>query len=566
MRAVLALLWVALVPSSGFAETTANASSAFLHARHAAVASDSQVASAAGVESLKSGGNAIDAACATTLALGVIDPFASGLGGGGFALVYWAKTGKTMALDFRETAPAALAAHAAGGAGIQPQSGLSVGVPGEARGLSELLRRFGALPFSRCVEPALRLSRGFAVSPWLAQQIRDEIERNPGTGADLVAKIFSIDRQAAIRLRVGDRVARPALTATLERLRREGPESFYRGDLAAAVVDAVSGAGGVLALDDLAKYAPVERQPLATRFLGHRVLAMPPPSAGGTIIVEALGILANRPEEWRREGSPASPGYLHELAEALKHGFADRARFLGDPAFFRVPLDHLLDAGYHRELAQRNRSDRVLAHDAYGTPAKPSTEAARDGGTAHVSAVDKAGNAVALTTTINLEFGARLVANGIVLNDQMDDFTWAPEQPDVFSLAGSAANRPAPGKRPVSSMSPTIVLGDRGVEVVAGAAGGPRIVSATLQILLDVLVFGFDARQAVTAPRIHHQWEPDILYYEPGISMEALHGLENKGQRPKPRSDIGKANLIVRSRSGLDAAADPRSGGEPAGY
>jgi gamma-glutamyltranspeptidase/glutathione hydrolase len=388
------------------------------------------------VESLKSGGNAIDAACATTLALGVIDPFASGLGGGGFALVYWAKTGKAMALDFRETAPAALAAHAASGAGIQPQSGLSVGVPGEARGLSELLRRFGALPFSRCVEPALRLSRGFAVSPWLAQQIRDEIERNPGTGADLVAKIFSIDRQAAIRLRVGDRVARPALTATLERLRREGPESFYRGDLAAAVVDAVSGAGGVLALDDLAKYAPVERQPLATRFLGHRVLAMPPPSAGGTIIVEALGILANRPEEWRREGNPASPVYLHELAEALKHGFADRARFLGDPAFFRVPLDHLLDAGYHRELAKRNRSDRVLAHDAYGTPAKPSTEAARDGGTAHVSAVDKAGNAVALTTTINLEFGARLVANGIVLNDQMDDFTPAPEpcgQPPSFA-------------------------------------------------------------------------------------------------------------------------------------
>jgi gamma-glutamyltranspeptidase/glutathione hydrolase len=564
LRAVLALLWVALVPSSGFAETAADVSGAFLHARHAAVASDSRAASAAGVEMLKSGGNAVDAACATTLALGVVDPFASGLGGGGFALVYWAKTSKAVALDFRETAPAALTARLVGVAGIQPQSGLSVGVPGEASGLAELVRRFGALPFSRCVEPALRLSRGFAVSPWLARQIRDELERNPN-GPELIAKIFSMDRQAAGHLRAGDRVARPALVATLERLRRTGPEAFYRGDIAAAVVDAVSTAGGVLALDDLAGYAPVERQPIGTNFLGHRVLSMPPPSAGGTIMVEALGILANRPPEWRREGSPSSPTYLHELAEALKHGFADRARFLGDPAFSRVPLDHLLDASYHRELAQRNQSDRVLAHEAYGTQAKRPTEPARDGGTAHVSVVDKDGNAVALTTTINLEFGARIVAAGVVLNDEMDDFTPASE-PDVFSLAGSDANRPAPGKRPVSSMSPTIVLGDRGVELVAGAAGGPRIVSATLQLLIDVLVFGLDARQAASAPRIHHQWEPDILYYEPGISMEAVRVLENKGQRPKSRPDIGKANLIVRSRSGLDVAADPRSGGEPAGY
>jgi gamma-glutamyltranspeptidase/glutathione hydrolase len=544
------------------------------------------------VAALRAGGNAIDAACATTLALGVVDPFASGLGGGGFALVYWAKTGKAVALDFRETAPAALSSRSAGDVGIKPQSGLSVGVPGEARGLAELVQRFGALPFSRCVEPALRLSRGFAVSPWLAQQIRNEIERNPGTGPDLVAKIFSIDRQAASSLRAGDRVARPDLAATLERLRREGAESFYRGDIAAAVVDAVLPQGGVLALEDLANYAPVERTPLETNFLGHRVLFMPPPSAGGTILVEALGILAHRPLEWRRAG-PASPSYLHELAEALKHGFADRARFLGDPAFFSVPLDHLIDARYHRDLAQRNQPDHVLAHDAYGTPAKAPTKSAHDGGTAHVSVVDKAGNAVALTTTINLEFGARIVAAGVVLNDQMDDFTPAPElcgqppsfarrgpsqegmetlpgfpcqRPDVFSLAGSDANRPEPGKRPVSSMSPTIVLGDRGVELVAGAAGGPRIVSATLQILLDVLVFGLDARHAITTPRIHHQWEPDILYYEPGVSAETVRALENKGQHPKPRLDVGKANLILRSPSGLDVAADPRSGGEPAGY
>ena len=565
MRTALALLCVALTPTLGFAGSAASASDTFLHASHAAVASDSQAASAAGVEMLKSGGNAVDAACATALALGVTNPFASGLGGGGFALVYLAKTGKALALDFRETAPAALTAHASGGAGIQPQSGLSVGVPGEARGLAELVQRFGKLPFSLCVKPALRLARGFSVSPWLAQQVQDEIKRNPTSGPDLVAKIFSIDRQAAARLRAGDHVARPTLAATLKRLRNEGPDALYRGAIASAMVAATANAGGILSLADLARYAPVQRQPLATDFLGHRVFAMPPPSAGGTIMVEVLGILANRTADWRGEASPTAPAYLHALAEALKHGFADRARFLGDPAFVRVPLEHLLDARYHRDLAQRIQPMRVLAHDAYGTTANRPTEAARDGGTAHVSVVDEAGNAVALTTTINLEFGARIVAGGIVLNDQMDDFT-PQQQPDVFSLSGSDANRPAPGKRPVSSMSPTIVLGERGVELVAGAAGGPRIVSATLQILVDVLGFGLDAQEAVAAPRVHHQWEPDILYYEPQIPLETIRALENRGQQPQPRQDIGKANVIVRSRAGLDAAADRRSGGQPAGY
>ncbi|HEX7501032.1 MAG TPA: gamma-glutamyltransferase [Polyangia bacterium] len=607
----MAVFWLALAPSSAFAAIAASVSGPFLHASHAAVASDSRAASAAGVEMLKAGGNAVDAACAATLALGVVNPFASGLGGGGFALIYLAKTGKTTVLDFRETAPAALAGRLKDGVGLTPQSGLSVGVPGEASGLAELARRFGALPFSRCVEPALQLSRGFAVSPWLAQQIRDEIERNPTSGPDLIAKIFSVDRQIATRLRAGDRVARPALAATLERLQREGPASLYTGDTAAAIVDAVAAAGGVLAAADLAAFVPIERQPLAVDFLHRRVLTVPPPSAGGTIIVEALGILAHRVTAWKREAGPNAPDYLHDLAEALKHGFADRARFLGDPAFSRLPLAHLLDARYHLELAQRIRPDRVLAHDAYGTQMKFPTEPARDGGTAHVSVVDKTGNAVALTSTINLEFGARIVAGGIVLNDQMDDFTTATEpcgeppsfarrvpsgeglarpsaargrqggwqvpraeqtlpgfpcQTSVFALTGSQANRPAPGKRPVSSMSPTIVLGDRGVELVTGAAGGPRIVSATLQILIDVLVFGLDARRAVATPRIHHQWEPDILNYEPGLPAEAVKALENKGQRPTSRPDIGKANAIVRSRSGLDAAADPRSGGEAAGY
>jgi gamma-glutamyltranspeptidase/glutathione hydrolase len=522
---------------------------------------------------LKAGGNAVDAACATALALGVVDPFASGLGGGGFALVYLAKTGKVIALDFRETAPMALAPGSGETRPWTPQSGLSVGVPGEPSGLAELVRRFGALPFSRCATPALRLARGFSVSPWLAQQITDEIKRHPTTGADLIAKIFSAKAEVAAQIRAGDRVTRPALAKTLARLRREGARAFYQGDIARAIVAETTAAGGVLSLEDLARYAPVERTPLETRFQGRRVLTMPPPSAGGVIIIEVLGILSDHVAELDIATSPrdhaqTSPAYFHRLAEALKHGFADRARYLGDPAFVSVPLQHLLDPIYHHELSRRIQPNRVLAHDAYGTSSPRPAQPARDGGTAHISVVDRDGNAVALTTTINLEFGARLVAGdtGIVLNDQMDDFTPTGDRSDVFALSGNDANRIAPGKRPVSSMSPTLVLGDAGVELVAGAAGGPRIISATLQILLDVLAFGLDAGQAIAAPRIHHQWEPDELYYEASLPTEIVRALNRAGHITKPRVDIGKANVIVRSPAGLDAAADPRSGGCPAGY
>ncbi len=568
MHVALTALCVASAPSTGQADTAATSPSSFLHLSHVAVASDSEAASRAGVELLKAGGNAVDAACAAALALGVVHPFASGLGGGGFALVYLAGPGQAVALDFRETAPRGLRVPAAGGSSIPPRSGLSVGVPGEPAGLAELVRRFGALPFSRCVEPALRLARGFPASPWLVQQIKDELSRHPASGPGLLAEVFDLRGRAAGEIRAGDRLSRPRLAKTLEKLRTDGAEAFYKGDIARAIAAAAAAAGSGLTLDDLARYRPVERAPLETKFLGRRVLLMPPPSAGGVIIAEALGVLASGLGALPYSEGPLSPSYLHLLAEALKHGFADRARFLGDPAFAALPMQHLLDPAYHRELSLRLRMDRVLAHDAYGTPSPRPPAPACDGGTAHVSVVDQAGNAVALTTTVNLEFGAGIVAGetGVVLNDELDDFTAWPGRPDVFTLSGGEANQPAGGKRPLSSMSPTIVLDKRGVELVAGAAGGPRIVSATLQILLDVLLFGRSAEQAVAAPRIHHQWEPDVLYHEPALPAAVVRALEKKGQRPEPRADVGKANVIVRTRAGLEAASDTRSGGKPAGY
>jgi gamma-glutamyltranspeptidase / glutathione hydrolase len=566
--ATLAALVVIILPSAAESRDATLPSGPFLHTRHAAVASDSQSASAAGAEILKAGGNAVDAACATALALGVINPFASGLGGGGFAVVYWADTDKSAVLDFRETAPARLGAGQRDQRLIIPkQSGLSVGVPGEPRGLAELVRHFGMLPFSRCIEPALRLARGFAVSPRLARQIEEEVERNPTTGPDLVARLFGIEREAVAKLKAGAHVARPALARTLKQLRLEGVDAFYRGRIAAAMVDATAAAGGLLGLDDLASYAPTERAPLVREFVGRRVITVPPPSAGGVILAEGLGILEARVDALRQAGA-ASPDSLHLVAEALKHGFADRAHFLGDPGFTRLPMEHLLDPSYHRELSARLVLESVLPHEAYGTRTPAPTQPARDAGTAHISVIDKHGNAVALTTTINLSFGSRIVAGdtGILLNDELDDFTASPGQHDVFAIAGSAANFPAPGKRPLSSMAPTIVVGKNGVELVAGAAGGPRIASTTLQILLDVLVWGLDAGPAIAAPRIHHQWEPDVLSHEPALTAETVRALENKGHRCEAVPDLGKANAIVRTRKGLSAAADPRSGGAAAGY
>lgn len=500
--------------------------------------------------------------------MGVVDPFASGLGGGGFAVVYLAKSGDSVALDFRETAPAHLVPARWDQRLVIPrQGGLSIGVPGEARGLAELVRRFGALPFSRCIDPALRLARGFVVSPWLERQVAEELERNPTTGAPLVGKLLDIDANAASKLKAGDRVARPALARTLEKLQREGAAALYQGEIAKAVVDAAAAEGGVLTVDDLAHYTPVERKPITTSFLGRQVVSMPPPSAGGVIIAEAMGILAGRTAAMKRAGDAASDT-LHFQVEALKHGFADRARFLGDPAFVELPTGHLLSPAYHRALAARLTAEHVLDHQAYGTPAATTPAPARDAGTAHISVVDRAGNAVALTSTINLAFGSRIVAGdtGLLLNDEMDDFTASPEAQDVFSLAGGKANFAAPGKRPLSSMSPTIVLGKNGVELVTGAAGGPRIVSATLQMILRVMLFGQDATQAVKAPRVHHQWEPDVLLYEPGFPAHTIRTLETKGHHVEAAHDLAKGNIIVRTPSGLDAASDPRSGGAPAGY
>ncbi|MBC8133027.1 MAG: gamma-glutamyltransferase [Deltaproteobacteria bacterium] len=556
-----------------------------LRVASAAVASDNAQASAAGVALMKAGGNAIDAACATALALGVVHPYASGIGGGGFALVYIAKEQRIFALDFRERAPAAIRADMFIKDGkvdprLSREGGLSVGVPGEVRGLGELVRRFGKLPFSRCVAPAEQLARGTARVSWrLAEVVQKEVATPLVAGAVAAPSpspvapetIFPSLFGGARTLKEGDTFRRPELARTLARLRTAGPDAFYKGQIAADIIKAVTEAGGIMSVADLEKYAATERTPVEVRYRGLRVLSMPPPSSGGVALAQTLGILASRYADataFPKVGRTSS-AYIHALTEATKHAFADRARHLGDPDFVQVPLARLLASDYHADLARRIKDGAIAASDTYGTPDAPA-DLHRDGGTAHLSVVDNQGNAVALTTTINLGFGAKLVAGktGILLNDQMDDFAIQPGVPNGFGLIGSAQNAVAPHKRPLSSMTPTIVLDGNQVKLVVGAAGGPTIITSTTQVLLNVIDWKMDAQAAIAAARTHHQWFPEVLMVEPDLPRDVADGLTKRGHKIREIPHIGVSNLIVRAASGAgwEVAAEPRSPSTPAGY
>jgi gamma-glutamyltranspeptidase/glutathione hydrolase len=538
-------------------------------AAHAAVASDNALASAAGVTALKGGGNAVDAACATALALGVVHPDSSGIGGGGFAIIYLAKEKKSYALDFRERAPAAItpAAYFKDGK-VQPElskrGGLAVAVPGEVRGLGEMVKRWGKLPFSRCVDGAQKLAaRGFPVSWRLAQNLAAIDSKEQGDRKFM--EMFT-----GKRLAEGTIWRRPELAWTLGKLRAGGADAFYKGEVAKEIVKAVASAGGVLSAEDLAGYTATERTPLAADYRGLRVYSMPPSSSGGVVLMETLGIMAVHyptDAELQRDGRGSS-AYLHVVSEALKHGFADRARFLGDTDFVAVDLPHLTSATYHADLARRIKPNAVLPRDAYGTLGGPPA-VHKDGGTTHLSVIDADGNAVALTSTVNLGFGAHLVAGktGIVLNDQMDDFSLTPGVPNAFGLIGNEQNAVAPKKRPLSSMTPTIAVDANGqVKVVVGAAGGPTIISATAEVLLNVVDWKLDAQAAVAASRIHDQWFPDLLMVEPEIARDVTAGLEQRGHKIKEMPHVGTVNVLVRTDKGIEAGAEPRSPSTPAGY
>lgn len=537
--------------------------------RHA-VAADEPRASAIGAQILAAGGSAADAAVATMLALGVTNPASSGLGGGGFALYYEAKSKQLTFIDFRERAGAAATPdmfQQATARGIQDASklgGLAVGVPGEPAGIEALLNKFGHLARERVTEPAALLAeQGAIVSVHLADVLREhenELLKDP------VARSWLTDGAHA---RVAGATAKnPALARAIRALGQSGAQPFYLGPIARQIVQAVHKHQGHLSRQDLADYRVVERAPLCREHFGRRICSAPPPSAGGYTLLASLALL----ERWLTPSSRANePELIHALAESFKGPFMDRQRYFGDPDYADLPIDALLAPD--RIHARAALYHRTLAGDvnAYALPLPEPIERAvqpEGGGTSHLCVVDAEGNVAAVTTTVNLPFGARLTAHGILLNDEMDDFARGVGERNAYGLLGGAHNLAGPGHRPVSTMSPTIVFDrDGNPELCIGGSGGSRIVTSVAQATYRVLVLNQAPADVIAMPRMHHQGDPDRLEIEDTIDPHVRTQLIARGHTVKTPAWTANIQMIqIRHESPhLRAASDPRKGGAPAG-
>lgn len=548
---------------------------------HHAVAADQAVASRAGHEILEAGGNAADAAAATMLALGVANPASSGMGGGGFLLYYRASDQSLTFLDFRERAPAASTPDMyddapeplPGRANSASQlHGLASGVPGEPAGVEAMVKRFGSLPLSRVVEPALRLAEGgvpvSAAVSRMSGYFADHMKADP-----VMRTWFEGD---AASLAVGQTLRQPQLARTLRAFGRGGARAIYTGRIARAVVRANNRVGGEMTLQDLADYEVVERAPASAERFGYRWVTAPPPSAGGFTMLQSLAILEGLPPRWRpMDDGPASAALLHALAESWKGPFLDRERYFGDPDHVELQLGRLMAPERIRARIDAFHPTLAMPPEDYDfplSPEEPNIVQSDNAGTSHLCVVDSEGNVAAVTTTVNLPFGARYTAAGMVMNDEMDDFARAVGEANAFGLIGGAPNLPGPGKRPVSTMSPTIILDDDGRPVLcAGAAGGSRIVTAIQQVVMNQLLLGMSVEESLRAPRVHHQGHPNALRVEEFAPLpEALlDRLAARGHEREPIRNVANVQTIriVRTDDGvrLVAGSDPRKGGLPAG-
>ena len=521
-------------------------------ARHGMVVASDGVAAEVGLDVLRAGGSAVDAAVATAFALAVTLPAAGNVGGGGF-LVHRAADGAAAAYDFRETAPAAASPEMflAGGAydaARHHDSHVAVGVPGTVAGLHRAWADHGRLPWRRLVEPAVALARdGFVLSYERAASLAAVLPRMARYPASLAA--FS-NRGAPYE--PGERLRQPDLAATLERIAEQGPDGFYRGRTAALVAREMAERGGLITEADLAAYEARVRAPVRGTYRGYDVLSMPPPSSGGVALVQMLNVLEGYDLPAAGHGSAAN---VHRMAEAMRRAFADRARHLGDPDFNpTMPLARLTSKTYAGELRATIDPDRASESgpETFAWPA-----VGRE--TTHLSVVDADRNAVALTTTLEQSYGSRIVVPGagFLLNNEMGDFNPAPGLTTAGGLIGTAPNLAQPGKRMLSSMTPAIVARDGRLVMVTGSPGGRTIINTVLHTILNVVDFGMNAQEAVDAPRFHHQWLPDRLFHERrGLSPDTVALLEARGHRLGARASQGAAHAIV-----LDAEADVLEGG-----
>lgn len=529
-------------------------------AAHGMVASQEAIASRIGVEVLEGGGNAVDAAVAVGFALAVTLPRAGNLGGGGFMLVHDAESGETVAIDYREMAPTSahrdLFLDAAGEVDSEKAwySRYAAGVPGTVAGLALALQRYGTLSLAEALAPAIRLAEeGIPVTRDLTESL--EARRERLTAVPATAAIFFHDDGRPVQ--PGETLVQADLAWSLKEIAAHGPEAFYRGAIAERIAADMAANGGPMTLDDLAAYRAVVRAPVHGTYRGYDVYSMPPPSSGGVHLVEILNILEGYPlHELGLNGSAS----IHLMAEAMKLAYADRSEYLGDPDFWPVPVAGLTSKAYAESL--RATIDPNRARPA--SEIKPGNPAPYESAeTTHFSVMDRWGNAVANTYTLNFGYGSGIVVagTGILLNDEMDDFSSKPGVPNAYGLIGGAANAIEPGKRPLSSMTPTIVMKDGQAFLATGSPGGSRIITTTLQILLNVIDHGLNVAAATYAPRVHHQWLPDELRVERGLSPDTLAALAAMGHTVVEGDAMGSTQSAVRTDAGFFGAADPRRPG-----
>ncbi len=547
-------------------------------APRAMVASMHQLASQAGVQMMRSGGNAVDAAVAVGFALAVVHPQAGNLGGGGFMLVRLAD-GKTHFIDYREKAPAAATANMyldAHGNVIEDASTIgyrAIGVPGSVAGMVYAEKKYGKLSLARVMAPAIKLAEeGFTLAAKDASDLQDD---KPLGQFPESRRVFQRDGNY---YKAGEVFRQPDLARTLKRI-VGSPDDFYHGDLARALAASVQKGGGLITIDDLAHYEVKEREAVRGSYRGYEIISAPPPSSGGTTLIEILNILEGY--DLAKFGGRSAPA-VHLTLEAFRRAFFDRAEFLGDPDFSKIPVAQLIDKRYaaawresidskHASVSKDLTRPAIFSQlEQYAAGHLPSSAVAEPDQTTHFSVVDPEGNAVAVTTTLNDSFGSRVTAEGLgfLLNDEMDDFAAKQGVPNMFGLIQGPANAIGPGKRPLSAMAPTIVLKDGNLFLVLGSPGGPRIITTVANILMGVIDYGMNIQEAVNAPRFHHQWLPDVTRVESGFSPDTIKRLEGMGHRVEAQDHWSDGECIMIDPKGGErlGASDPRNNGRAIGF
>jgi len=529
-------------------------------AKHGMVSSQEALATEIGKRILMQGGNAVDAAVAVGFSLAVTLPKAGNLGGGGFMMVHMAKSNETVAIDYREIAPAKahrdifLDKNGIADKQLSRYHGLSVGVPGTVMGLELALKNYGTMSLSQVIAPAIELAeKGIRISPDLANSLialKSVISQWPSS-----KKIFY--KSNGENYLPGEVLIQTDLAMALKRISKRGSKGFYQGETAEKITHAVKAAGGMMTIEDLLNYKAIIRQPIWGKYRGYDVASMPPPSSGGTHIIEILNILEGYPIKALGHNSAET---IHLMVEGMKLAYADRSKYLGDPDFVTIPLKELTDKEYARELRTHINPEQPTSSSLI-TPGKSLPYESNE--TTHYSIVDKWGNAVSNTYTINFSYGSGLVAKGtgILLNNQMDDFSAQSGVPNGYGMLGGDANAVEAGKRPLSSMSPTLVFKDGKPFLITGSPGGSRIITTTLQIIMNVIDHEMNIAEASYASRIHHQWFPDEIRIEKSLSNDTIKLLKKKGHKISLESAMGSSQSIIITAEGMYGYSDPRSSG-----